>query len=102
MKMTPHQILNALGFNVPEQGIEVNELEAFLHYESLRLLGNTISIERIDNSELLTLHDGMAGLVAAHRGEEAVKASEGTAARLKRLIRANCNITYKLNLKSQA
>ena len=102
MKMTPHLILNALGFDVPEQGIEVNEHDAFLHSESLRLLGNTISIERIDNSELLTLHDGMAGLVAAHRGEDAVQASEDTAARLKKLIRTNCNATYKLNLKSQS
>ncbi|MFZ3461423.1 hypothetical protein [Vibrio harveyi] len=73
MKMTPHKILLALGFNVPEQGIEVNEHDAFFHAESLRLLGNTISIDRIDNSELVSLHDGMAGLVAAHRGEEAVQ-----------------------------
>ena len=95
MKMTPHKILLALGFDVPEQGIKVNEHDAFFHAESLRLLGNTISIDRIDNSAL-------AGLVAAHRGEEAVPASEQTAERVKALIRANCNVTYKLNSKSQA
>ena len=44
----------------------------------------------------------VGGLVAAHRGEEAVPASEQTAERVKALIRANCNVTYKLNLKSQA
>jgi len=102
MKMTPHKILQALGFDVPEQGIEVNEHDAFFHAESLRLIGNTISIDRIDNSELISLHDGMAGLVAAHRGEEAVPASEQTAERVKAIIRANCNVTYKLNMKSQA
>ncbi|MCG3740691.1 hypothetical protein [Vibrio cincinnatiensis] len=61
MKMTPHQILNALGFDVPEQGIEVNEHDAFLHAESLRLLGKTISIDRIDIAELVSLYDDMAG-----------------------------------------
>lgn len=38
--MTPHQILIALGFDVPESGIEVNGFDAYLHTESLRLLGN--------------------------------------------------------------
>jgi hypothetical protein len=100
--MTPHHILSALGFDVPEEGIEVSEHDAFLHAESLRLLGNTISIDRIDNSDLVSLHNGMAGLVAVHRGDEAVSASEQTAERVKALIRANCNVTYKLKTKSQA
>jgi hypothetical protein len=102
MKMTPHDILNALGFDIPEQGIEVSEHDSFLHYESLRLLGNTISVDRVKSSELISLYDGMAGIVATHRGEQAVPASEQTADRVKALIRANCSVTYKLNLKSQA
>lgn len=100
--MTPHEILTALGFDVPEQGIEVSEHDGHLHAESLRLLGKTISIDRIDSDDLVSLHDGMAGLVATHRGEEVIQASEDTAERIKALIRANCIVTYKLNVKSQA
>ncbi|MFO4754350.1 hypothetical protein V5H08_11860 [Vibrio cholerae] len=102
MKMTPHQILTALGFDVPEQGIEVSEHDGYLHAEALRLLGKTISIDRIDSDDLVSLHDGMAGLVATHRGEEVIQASEDTAERIKALIRANCIVTYKLNVESQA
>jgi hypothetical protein len=101
MKMTPHQILIALGFDVPESGIEVNGFDAYLHTESLRLLGNTISVDRINNDDLVLLRNGMAGLVAAYRGENTQQPSEDAMERLKALIRANCNVTYKLNLNRE-
>ncbi|MEJ2424690.1 MAG: hypothetical protein P8101_09535 [Candidatus Thiodiazotropha sp.] len=52
MKLAPHEILQYLGFKIPPEGIEINPSDAFLHAESLRLLGKTLNVAAIAESDL--------------------------------------------------
>ena len=72
MKLTPHQILQKLGFDVPFEGVTINPDEAFLHDSVLRMAGRSIDISTIPDSEFEGLHAGMAGLVSIQRREPVV------------------------------
>ncbi|WP_343290006.1 hypothetical protein AAIA71_28705 (plasmid) [Vibrio harveyi] len=100
MRMTPHQMLTALGFNIPEDGIEINEYDFLLHYKSLMLLGISISIDNIDDREISQFHHDIASTVKHHLGYEITQLDDKTKHIIKGIIRANCNITYKLTLKA--
>lgn len=57
VSLSPIEILSHLGFKVPEGGIEINSDDACLFIESLRLLGTTIDISDVPDSELCTLNE---------------------------------------------
>lgn len=96
MKLTPHEILYLLGFDIPEDGIEINPNDSYLHSESLRLLGKTMDVERIEDDDLINAQQVMASMVAAYRNIEATKADSNTPDRFRLLIKTNCKLTYKL------
>lgn len=52
MKLKPKDILDYLGFNIPEEGIEINPNDAYLYTHLLFLLGKTIDPIRIPSAEL--------------------------------------------------
>ena len=74
MKLKPHQILQYLGFDIGEEGIEINEYDAFLHKESLKCLGDSITLDNIKDEKLLNIHNGMANIVAMHKNQEPIPA----------------------------
>lgn len=69
MKLTPHEILKHLGINVPQDGLDINPHDTYLHATLLRLLGEQMSVDAIRESGLTELHIGLYG---AHRGPGAV------------------------------
>lgn len=69
MKLTPHQILQKLGFDVPAEGVVINPNDASLHDAVLRMAGQSISLATIPDVEFEGLHAGMAGLVSMQRNE---------------------------------
>jgi hypothetical protein len=56
MKITPHELLLCLGFDVPPEGIEINPKETCLYVESLRALGVTMDVSSIPESAMSTLY----------------------------------------------
>lgn len=65
MKLTPHEILKYLGVHVPEEGIEINPHDAYLHATLLRLLGDQMRVGAIPEGGLTEL---LVGLHGAHTG----------------------------------
>ncbi|WP_020405857.1 hypothetical protein [Hahella ganghwensis] len=63
MKLTPTEILQHLGFDISNDGIEINENDAYLITSALHLVGKSINTDQIPDAELATLHCGTAGLV---------------------------------------
>jgi hypothetical protein len=53
--LSPVEILSHLGFKIPNDGVELNSDDSCLYVESLRLLGRTIDISVIPDSELSNL-----------------------------------------------
>ena len=51
MKLTPHQILVMMGFDIPEDGVQISPDDASLHQRMLDLLGTTISPMAISEEE---------------------------------------------------
>lgn len=71
MQLTPVEILKHLGFDVPEEGITINPMDAFLYSKALHLAGGTLNIEAISDEDLLSLHQGMDFLARSHTDIEA-------------------------------
>lgn len=69
MKLTPHQILQQLGFDVPAEGVEINPNDLLLHETVLRMAGSSIDLARVPDAEFAKLHANLAALVASWRGE---------------------------------
>lgn len=95
MKLTPHQILQKLGFDVPAEGVEINPNDAYLHDTVLRLAGQSISLANVPDAEIAGLHAGMAGLVAAWRNEPAQATTPHTVARTRTMANAVLALTFK-------
>src|SRR3546814_18501137 len=66
-RITPHEVLKYLGFDIPEDGIDVNDFDMLLHARSLSLLGHTIKVEAISEKDLKSLRNSLQGLVSAVR-----------------------------------
>ncbi len=64
MKLKPVEILKYLGFDIPEDGVEINENDAYLVTSALRFAGESIDFDRIEDSQLAELHRGLAATVA--------------------------------------
>lgn len=69
MKLTPHEILKYLGINVPQDGLDINPHDTYLHGTLLRLLGEQMSVDTISEDGLSMLHVGLHG---AHIGPGAI------------------------------
>lgn len=63
MRLKPIDILNHLGFNVPEEGIVINGDDAFLYSHSLSLLGNTMDPDRIPPDDLILFQRTLFAMV---------------------------------------
>jgi hypothetical protein len=64
MKMTPHEILHCLGFDVPPEGVEMSAKETCLYVESLRALGVTMDVSAIPESALTIVYTESVRLIA--------------------------------------
>ena len=64
MKITPTEILKHLGFDVPEEGVEINPNDAYLTVTALRLVGESISSDSIQESKVRELHASLTGIVS--------------------------------------
>ncbi|MBS8270877.1 hypothetical protein DYI26_19415 [Halomonas litopenaei] len=54
MKLKPHEILQKLGFDIGEDGIEINPNDAYLYDSMLGLVGATISVKGIPDADLIS------------------------------------------------
>lgn len=68
MKLTPHQILLKLGFNVPPDGLTINPSDLLLHEAVLGMAGRTIDLSRVPDQAFRDLHTDLAHVVAEWRG----------------------------------
>jgi hypothetical protein len=93
MKLKPHEILQHLGVNVPEDGIDINPHDTFLHATLLRLLGQQMSVNAIAESDLTYL---LVGLYGVHNGP-AADVPEPTCETLEKL-RASLRVMQKQSL----
>lgn len=69
MKLTPHEILTYLGISIPQDGLDINSHDLYLHATLLRLLGQQMRVDAIPGTELAEL---LAGLHGVHFGPGAV------------------------------
>lgn len=66
MRLKPHEILQKLGFNIGEDGVDVNPADAFLHDNILGFMGATINAAKIPDADLRSLKQGCAFLADIH------------------------------------
>lgn len=97
MLLTPHEILNHLGFDVPENGVRINPDDAYLITTALKLIGRTLNVNAIPENKLDELHNGLAGIVAALRNEKPAAQDEDSALKLRIMIEAI--LAYDFNRK---
>jgi hypothetical protein len=64
MHLSPADILKYLGFDIPEEGIDINPADAYLYTTALRLTGETMNVSHISDEKLTELRGGMEGVVA--------------------------------------
>lgn len=95
MKLSPHEILNYLGFDIDEEGVELNENDAFYLSESLRLAGNTLNIDNIPEKDLLEFRNGLAGIVSEWMGKEAIDENKDSSLKLRVSIEVILCQTFK-------
>ncbi len=58
MKMLPHEILQALGFNIPPEGVDVSPDDAYLNRAALEMAGKSVNLASIPDADFKGLHDG--------------------------------------------
>ncbi|MDD2661736.1 MAG: hypothetical protein PHY54_18960 [Methylococcales bacterium] len=95
MRLTPSEILTHLGFDIPEKGIDINPYDGFLVTESLHLIGQTMNVAAIPDSDIANMHTGLAGIVAMHRAEEPLPLSDDSILKLRATINALLKVTFK-------
>jgi hypothetical protein len=65
MKLLPHQMLSILGFNVPPQGVEIDDADFGLCMDALRLIGKEgLALANVDKAPLESLkkiHTNLGG-----------------------------------------
>ncbi len=95
MKLKPHEILNHLGFDIDEEGVYINENDAFYCSESLRLVGKTLNVDNIPEKELSELRNRLSGLVSTWTGKPPGKENESPLLKLKVSIQVIMQQTFK-------
>lgn len=65
MKLSPHEILKHLGFEVPLDGIEIDPAEGRRTTTLLQLLGRQMRLDAIADADLQMMLDGTPGALAA-------------------------------------
>ena len=89
MKLTPVEILRHLGFDVPEEGVDINPFDGYHHANLLRLIGSTMSINSITDSDLTSHHNTLRFLGGAGEKEPDAYALS--------ILRASIGATLKLS-----
>lgn len=97
--LKPHNILQSLGFDIPEEGLEINDDDAFLYIKILALMGETIDIDSIDDETMFQAHLALSGLVAARRGEEIAQPTNDSIPRFRALCEVVVNDVLKFRQK---
>jgi len=95
MRLTPSEILQRLGFDIPEEGIDINPHDGFLITTSLQLLGETINVAAIPEVDLVDMHHGLAGIVALHRNETPAPLHDDSILKLRAVVQSVLNVTLK-------
>lgn len=95
MKLTPIEILNYLGFDIPAEGIDINPHDDFLITASLRLVGQTMNVAAIPDADIEDMHAGLAGIVAMQRNEEPVPLNDDSVLKLHAVIESVLKVTFK-------
>lgn len=67
MKLTPVEILHHLGFDVPEEGIEISQFDEVLTRGALRLAGQSIDFANVPDQQLAALHKDLTCFATAAR-----------------------------------
>ncbi len=67
MKLTPLEILQYLGINVPPEGLTINPNDAFLYTQFLSVLGKGMTVDSIPDSALVFLDTGLRNIAAQAR-----------------------------------
>jgi hypothetical protein len=99
MKLKPHDILKHLGFDIEEDGVDINPNDALFVTSALKLAGKTINLENIKTDDLESLHIDLAGLVAAWNKEDAVKWNPESAPKILVSIRSILKVYFGYELK---
>lgn len=109
MNLSPAEILSHLGFDIPNEGIEINPHDAYLFTSALRLAGESISADRIPDTKLAELHLGMAGIVSGWTENGRVKPmeisevpSEDSLLRLRLTVKTLLQTTFKQRFEAVA
>lgn len=98
MKLSPTEILNLLGFNVPEEGVTINPMDAHLCFEALRMVGGTLNVANIPDEQLLSCHYGMAELVELHCNFDAREPDAESLLKLRATIAVLLKTTFNATL----
>jgi len=70
MKLTSAEILQHLGFDISDDGVEINPNDTYLIISALHLVGQTINISQIPDAELIELRHGLIDLVSGWTKKE--------------------------------
>lgn len=96
MRLSPFEILQNLGFDVPEAGIEISADDAFYHISALNLIGKTLNAQHIPDEALIARSASLPGLqpelapLAANNAEER---ADRTRASMRATLKATYGIT---------
>ena len=90
-RLKPHEILQHLGFDIPDEGIDINPHDLYLHSQFLKALGETIAIDSISDERLREIRQGVYALHPEHNTLETGVSLE----KLKVLIKSNLSVLYK-------
>lgn len=70
MKMTPQDILRHLGFDIPDDGVDINPADAAYFASALNLLGKTMSADSISDEDLHLRHAVLLGTQGKFSGTD--------------------------------
>lgn len=95
MRLKPHEILKHLGFDISEDGVEINPFDMYLLAQVLSLTGRTLNVNAITDDDLLNTRRAMAFLVAGERGEPEQAPTNDSAEKLRALFSGLLKKTFK-------
>ena len=94
MKLKPHEILNHLGFDIGEEGVEINSNDAYFITQVLMLSGRTLDLDNIPTKDISTLKTVLTDMVAVSRNEPERDINSSTT-KFVSSMRAILKITFK-------
>ena len=96
--LTPHAILQKLGFSVPEEGLHINPNDAYLYDVSLDLIGKATStnLDNLPDDDFKTRFVGLAVFASTDQeAENFVERLENDASRSRGMVAAILGLIKK-------